>query len=104
MRSENYVYFWTNPYIKLYTLCMADIVMLYSSLRRSAGAMAGDSLGPGPARSGEMAKNGVTAQNKKKKKKGERSESRGGQLASLTVFLFRLFSPLFPREKPWARG
>ena len=28
MRSENYVYFWTNPYIKLYTLCMADIVML----------------------------------------------------------------------------
>ena len=67
MRSENYVYFWTNPYIKLYTLCMADIVMLYSSLRRSAGGMAGDSLGPGPARSGEMAKSGVTAQKKKEK-------------------------------------
>ena len=47
MRSENYVYFWTNPFIKLYTLCMADIVMLYSSLRRSAGGMAGVSLGPG---------------------------------------------------------
>ena len=28
MRSDYYVYFWTNPYIKLYTLCMADIVML----------------------------------------------------------------------------
>ena len=69
MRSENYVYFWTNPYIKLYTLCMADIVMLYSSLRRSAGAMAGDSLGPGSAL-GKRQKTGYS-----KKKNGERSES-----------------------------
>lgn len=98
IRSENYVYFWTNLYIKLYTLCMADIVMLYSSLRRSAGGMAGDSLGPGP----EVGKKQKTGSQQKKKKNGERSESRSGQLASLTVLL-NLFSPLFSREKPWAR-
>ena len=92
MRSENYVYFWTNPYIKLYTLCMADIVMPYSSLRRSAGGMAGDSLGPGPARSGEMAKSGVTAQKKKKKA----SEASRGVVSSLrSPFFFFAFSPHF---------
>ena len=87
MRSENYVYFQTNPFIKLYTLCMADIVMLYSSLCRSAGAMAGDSLGPGSAL-GKRQKTGYS-----KKKNGEQNESRDGQFASLTVFF--AFSPHF---------
>ena len=54
--------------------------MLYSSLRRSAGAMAGDSLGPGSAL-GKRQKTGYS-----KKKNGERNESRDGQFASLTVF------------------
>ena len=53
---------------------------------------------------GKWQRTGSQHKTKKRKKNGERSESRGGQLASLTVFLFRLFSPLFSREKPWARG
>ena len=39
-----------------------------------------------------------------KKENGERSESRGGQLASLTVLFAFPPPPLFFREKPWARS
>ena len=52
----------------------------------------GNSLGPGSAL-GKRQKTGSQQKIKRKERKGERSESRGGQLASLTVF-FRLFTPL----------
>ena len=87
MRSENYVYFWTNPYIKLYTLCMVDIVMLYSSLCRSAGAMAGDSLGPGSA----LGKRQKTGYSKKKMA----SKTSRGMVSSLRSPFFSPFLPTF---------
>ena len=87
MRSENYVYFWTNPFIKLYTLCMADIVMLYSSLCRSAGAMAGDSLGPGSA----LGKRQKTGYSKKKMA----SKTSRGMVSSLRSPFFSPFLPTF---------
>ena len=74
---------------------MADSVMLYSSLRRSAGGMA--EVAWDQAQNWGKGKKRGTA----KKEKGERSESRGGQLASLTILF--AFPPLFFREKPWAR-
>ena len=53
----------------------------------------GNSLGPGSAL-GKRQKTGSQQKIKRKERKGERSESRGGQLASLTVFFFA-FSPHF---------
>ena len=91
MRSENYVYFQTNPYIKLYTLCMADIVMLYSSLCRSAGAMAGDSLGPGSA----LGKRQKTGYSKKKMA----SKTSRGMVSSLRSPFFSPFLPTFLQLK-----
>ena len=95
MRSENYVYFWTNPYIKLYTLYMADIVMLYSSLRRSADGMAGDNLGPGSA----LGKRQKTGYSKKKKKTA--SEASPGVVSSLRSLFFSPCLPtIFVGESP----
>ena len=71
---------------------MADSVMLYSSLRRSAGGMAEVSLGPG-SELGKGKKRGTA-----KKEKGERSESRGDQLASLTILF--AFPPCFLGKSP----
>ena len=86
MRSDYYVYFWTNPYIKLYTLCMADIVMLLilACVDRLARwrVIAWDQA----QHRGKGKKRGTARKN------GERNESRDGQFAHR---FFRLFSPLF---------
>ena len=92
MRSENYVHFWTNPYIKLYTLCMADIVMLYSSLHRSAGGMAGWRViaWDQAQKWGKSKKRGHSKKKKKKKRRAKRVEEWSAR------FAHRFIKPFLP--------